>query len=106
MRNLAAALLDEVVGLGREPDQHLAGALSRPRSTRKSWVGSSTISGMPSCFLSLRSGGSLGRKSATAAAITMTSLPSARAEHGVLHLRRGLHRHDLDARAARDARWW
>ena len=41
-------------------------------------MGSSTISGMPSCFLSLRSGGSFGRKSATAAAMTMTSWVVAR----------------------------
>ena len=82
----------------RTPPAPGPAGLSRPRSTRKSWVGSSTISGMPSCFLSLRFGGSLGRKSATAAAITTTSARRRPAHHCVLHLGRGLHRHDLDAR--------
>jgi hypothetical protein len=41
-----------------------------------SGVGSSTISGGPSVFLSLLAAGALGRKSATAAAITTTSPPS------------------------------
>ena len=82
-RRLVRSLLGRVARRGRRsrprtrpaPDP---AASSRPRSTRKSWVGSSTISGMPSCFLSLRLGGSLGRKSATAAAITITSVAGAR----------------------------
>ncbi len=44
-----------------------------------SGVGSSTRSGGPSAFFSLRSPAALGRKSATAAAMTMTSAPAARA---------------------------
>ncbi len=52
----------EIVGLGREADEHLVRGLVASRSTRKSCVGSSTMSGMPSCFFSLRLGGSLGRK--------------------------------------------
>ena len=52
---------DEVVGLGGEPDQRLTGrACSGPSPARMSGVGSSTISGGPSCFFSLPAGRGLG----------------------------------------------
>ena len=70
-------------------------------------VGSRTISGGPAAFLIFSAAGALGRKSATAAAITTTSTSPIAAEDGVGHLGRRLHPDDsLDARAAPAGRRW
>ena len=62
-----------------------------------SGVGSSTISGTPSAFLSFSPAVALGRKSATAAAMTTDVGGVEAAEHRVVHLLGGLDPHDVDA---------
>ena len=88
---LAGGVGQQVVGLGREARRAPGRpACAGPRSARMSGVGSSTISGDAAVLLDLAVGHHLGRKSATAAAITTTSAPAARGTHGRLHLRRRL----------------
>ena len=84
--------------LGREAHQHLAGAApgARGRPGCRGWA-PGRCPARPSAFLSFWPAIALGRKSATAAAMTMTSASPARAMHGRFHLGRGLDRDDLDA---------
>ena len=62
----------------RSPTRVWPGDRRRPSSARMSGVGSSTSSGTPSAFFSFSADDALGRKSATAAAITTTSASPAR----------------------------
>ena len=70
----------------RSPTRIWPGRRRSPSSARMSGVGSSCSSGTPSSFLSLRSARSFGRKSATAAAITIDVGVGGVRENRVAHL--------------------
>ena len=82
--------------LGREADQHLAGAASPARRAEHVAVGSSSSSGAPAVLLELVIGRVPGRKSATAAAISNTSVASnSRSQASALSSAAVCDRHDL-----------
>ena len=74
-----------------KPTRTWPGRRRRPSSARMSGVGSRTSSGTPSALCSLDPATTLGRKSATAAAMITTSARPAVAQHGRLHVRGRLH---------------
>ena len=75
----------------RNPTSTWPGRRRATRPVRMSGVGSSTSSGSPSSLESLRSAATLGRKSATAAAMTTTSASRHGPSSGRLHVGGALH---------------
>ena len=102
---LAAARWRRGLGLGGEAHEDLVRVASLAQAAQDVGRRLEDDLGDASSFLSLRPAAALGRKSATAAAITTTSASCERGQDRLVHLLGGLDRDDLDA-GAPAGRWW
>ena len=103
---LVGRVLEQVVGLGREPDEHLARGLVAPEVDEEVVGGLEHDLRDPLVLLELAVRWLLRPEVGDRRRHHDDVLRRGPGEHRVLHLRRGLHAHDLDAAAARAGRWW